>query len=223
MKSLFQEGKAFYLLIQSETLFRPLPSKNLIEVNGGMPMEVRPMDDVDTFYENNKEVLVEDLMQKHGNELTNLAYTYVHDWGRAEEIIQDVFFKCYKNLDAFRGDASYKTWLYRIAINRCRDEMKKASFRNLMAHPISAFFSLKSNSPSPEEVFITKGEREAIAAHVLSLPTKYREVIILYYYSNLKTDEISQLLKQNAKTVRTRLRRARLLLEERIGEVDIHE
>ena len=121
-------------------------------------MEVRPMDDVDTFYENNKEVLVEDLMQKHGNELTNLAYTYVHDWGRAEEIIQDVFFKCYKNLDAFRGDASYKTWLYRIAINRCRDEMRKASFR------ISIFF-IKKQFPFPRRsIHYKRGERSNCSA-----------------------------------------------------------
>jgi RNA polymerase sigma-70 factor, ECF subfamily len=186
-------------------------------------MEVKHMDDIDRVIESDKEVLVVELMEKHGTELVNLAYTYVQDWGIAEEVIQDVFFKCYQNLDAFRGDASLKTWLYRIAINRCRDEMRKASFRKLMAHPLSNFFSLKSNSSSPEEQLVARTEKEVIADHVLSLPSKYREVIILYYYSNLKTEEIAQLIQQNAKTIRTRLRRARQFLQERLGEVDTNE
>jgi RNA polymerase sigma-70 factor, ECF subfamily len=184
---------------------------------------VKSLEDLERILEMDKEVLVENLMHKHGTELTNLAYTYVRDWGIAEEVIQDVFFKCYQNLDGFRGDATLKTWLYRIAINRCRDEMRKATFRRIMAKPLASFFSLKSLTPSPEDLLVEKGEKEVIVDHVLSLPTKYKEVILLYYYSNLTTEEIGQLMQQNGKTIRTRLHRARQLLLKKIGEVDTNE
>ncbi|MGM8214566.1 sigma-70 family RNA polymerase sigma factor [Bacillaceae bacterium W0354] len=177
------------------------------------------MEDINKKLVTDKEDLVEYLMLEHGTELTNLAYTYVRDWGTAEEIIQDVFFKCYQKLDSFRGDASLKTWLYRIAINRCKDEMRKVSIRKIMTQPVSSFFSLRSPTSSPEDSLISKGEKKEIADHVLSLPPKYREVIILYYYSNLKTKEISQLIQVNDKTIRTRLRRARQLLQDKMGEV----
>lgn len=181
------------------------------------------MEELDPLMEPDKEALLEHLMRMHGTELTNFAYTYVQDWGLAQEIIQDVFVKCYFNLDSFRGEASYKTWLFRITINRCRDEMRKKSFQKLLTVPLTSFFSLRSPSPTPEVQVLEKSDREKLAQLVLSLPTIYREVIILYYYSGFKTEETGRMLQVNAKTVRTRLRRARLLLQKKIEEVDRNE
>lgn len=170
------------------------------------------MENIDLLVGVDKVVVLEDLMEKHGRELTNFAYVYVQDWGVAEEVIQDVFLKCYQNLDTFRGDASLKTWIYRITINRCRDEIRKSSVRKLLTSPLSYFYPLKSSELTPEDLLVLESEQERIAHVVLSLPIKYREVIILHYYANLKTEEIGRLIETNAKTVRTRLRRARQLL-----------
>lgn len=104
-------------------------------------------------------------------------------------------------------------------MNRCRDEMRKKSFQKLLTIPLSSFFSLTSNSPTPEDEFLEKSEQEKLAELVLRLPARYREVIILYYYSGFKTEEISRMMEVNAGTVRTRLRRARQLLQKKIEEV----
>lgn len=184
-----------------------------------MQTEVMSLEEREPLLEPDKEALVEQLMRMHGTELTNFAYTYVRDWGLAQEIVQDVFVRCYFNLDSFRGEASHKTWLFRITMNRCRDEMRKKSFQKLLTIPLSSFFSLTSNSPTPEDEFLEKSEQEKLAELVLRLPARYREVIILYYYSGFKTEEISRMMEVNAGTVRTRLRRARQLLQKKIEEV----
>lgn len=181
------------------------------------------MQEHEDFIAIDKELIVEQLMHMHGTELTNLAYTYVRDWGLAQEIVQDVFFKCYIHLDTFRGEAAYKTWLYRITINRSLDELRKKAFRHLFHLPLSTFFSLKSSAPTPEEVLLEKNNHKKIAQSVLALPTKYREVIILHYYSGFKTEEIGQFLRLNPNTIRTRLHRARHLLEKSLREVDRNE
>ncbi|WP_257988185.1 sigma-70 family RNA polymerase sigma factor [Bacillus sp. V33-4] len=64
------------------------------------------------------------LMEEYGKSVVRLAYTYVRQKQLAEDIAQEVFIKCYKNLNMFRNESSYKTWIYRITVNKCKDVMK---------------------------------------------------------------------------------------------------
>ncbi len=162
------------------------------------------------------DVLLSDLMSQHGNELTNLAYSYLHDWGQAEDVVQEVFVKCYQKLATFRGDSTYRTWLYRITINKCKDVKKSWAYRNLNVQPLDTLFSLSSEEETPEEAAFRQSENEQLAQVLLTLPIKYREVLFLHYYSDLKIDEIGQMLKKNDKTIRTRLFRARKLLKQKL-------
>lgn len=164
------------------------------------------------------EELLKELMTAYANELTNLAFSYIHDWGTAEDIVQDVFVKCFKKMTSFRGDSTYKTWLYRITINRCKDVMKSWAYRNVNLQAQESMFTLSSQEATPEEDVFQRSEQQELAQVVFQLPVKYREVILLHYYYDLKIDEISQMLKKNDKTVRTRLHRARKLLKQKLEE-----
>jgi RNA polymerase sigma-70 factor (ECF subfamily) len=163
-----------------------------------------------------KEEIIEHMMDQFGEKLTRLAFTYVKDWGRAEDIVQDVFVTCYTKMDTFRGESSVKTWVYRITINRCHDYHRTWSFRNLQfTDKISRW--MKGDHQTPESNLIAKDEKEALANQVLSLPVKYREILLLYYFEELSVQEISSLLLINESTIKTRLHRGRQMLKEAIS------
>lgn len=151
-------------------------------------------------------------MTEYGESLIRLAFTYVKDIHKAEDIIQDVFLKVYANLHQFKGKSSFKTYLYRITINQCKDYLKSWSFKNL-------FFTEKSieySFDSFESTVIRFEENYELGMKILDLPIKYREVIILYYYQDYSISEIATLLTVSESTIHTRLRRAKQRLKEKI-------
>lgn len=159
-----------------------------------------------------KEETLEFLVDDYWISVKKLAYTYVKDWALAEDITQEVFIKCYNNIERFRGDSSYKTWLYKITVNRCKDEFKSKWYRTLNFLDGVKDKTAKS-SISAEQSFFEKDERQEFYELVLALPMKYREVIILFYYEELSLEEIHSLIEININTVKTRLKRGKLLLK----------
>ncbi len=151
-------------------------------------------------------------MNEHGSHMTRLAYSYVKDMTTAEDIAQDVFLKCYTKLDSFKGNSSLKTWLNRITINKCKDHLK-SGWKRYMQFDLP-FFSQPKTHETPESEVTTQMEHDALTQFVLQLPVKYREVTILHYYQDYSTKEISEILDLKDTSVRTRLRRARQMLEE---------
>ena len=151
-------------------------------------------------------------MTEYGESLIRLAFTYVKDIHKAEDIIQDVFLKVYANLHQFKGESSFKTYLYRITINQCKDYLKSWSFKNL-------FFTEKNieySFDSFESTVLRFEENYELGMKILDLPIKYREVIILHYYQDYSISEIATLLTVSESTIHTRLRRAKQRLKEKI-------
>jgi RNA polymerase sigma factor (sigma-70 family) len=159
----------------------------------------------------NREEKLKWLMKTYGNDVTRIAYTYLKQKELAEDVAQDVFIKCYEKMDTFRNESSYKTWLVRITVNRCKDVLRSWSFKNLF---ITDFFKPQQAVSSPIQEIFENEKNELISKQVIKLPVKYREVIILFYYQELSIEEISELLKLNSNTVKTRLHRGRLKLKE---------
>ncbi|PWW30570.1 RNA polymerase sigma-70 factor (ECF subfamily) [Cytobacillus oceanisediminis] len=162
----------------------------------------------------NREEKLKWLMKTHGNDVIRIAYTYLKQKQLAEDVAQDVFIKCYEKMDSFRNESSYKTWLIRITVNKCKDVLKSWSFKNLY---ITDFFSSKQAYSTLEQQYFSNEENELISKQVIALPVKLREVIILFYYQEFSIEEISDLLKINPNTVKTRLHRGRLKLKESLG------
>jgi RNA polymerase sigma-70 factor, ECF subfamily len=155
------------------------------------------------------------LLDEYGEKLTRLVYTYVKDWGKAEDIVQETFLTFYAKQDQFRGECSLKNWLYKIAVNRCKDYLKSSAYKRLFLGPIIDKWMPTTNA-TPELKLIVKTEYEALATQVMKLPLKYRECIILYYQEELSIAEISQLLFEKEATVKTRLHRARQMLKKEL-------
>ncbi|WP_230199429.1 sigma-70 family RNA polymerase sigma factor [Bacillus ndiopicus] len=155
-------------------------------------------------------LLLEHLVEQYGEYLFHLGYLYVKDRQLAEEITQDVFLKYMQQPEKFRGDASLKTYLTRILINRCYDELKKIKRKTLFNQWL---FKKDKNQPSIEHTYIKQEAYQTLLDKVLQLSLHYREIIILYYYEEFEVKEIANLLGLSENTVRTRLRRAREILK----------
>ncbi len=168
----------------------------------------------DKISEVEKGKFIDDLMNVHSRKVYLLAYSYVKDKGLAEDIAQEVFIKCYKSLHHFRGDSQITSWIYRITVNTAKDFLRSKSF-NILKYP-KIFFENITKTESPEDVVIQQEQREAVLQTVLGLSTKYREVIILYYFQDEKMEDIAEILNMNLNTVKTRLSRARSMLKGKI-------
>ncbi|WP_408011648.1 sigma-70 family RNA polymerase sigma factor [Pseudalkalibacillus sp. A8] len=115
-------------------------------------------------------------------------------------------------MHSYRGEANFKTWLYRIASNHCNDYVRSAHYRyTVLTEKIAKF--TKGKEPSPEEAAILNSRKKELSEQVLSLPIKYREVIFLFYFELLSQKEISLMLDINLNTVKSRLSRAKFLLK----------
>ncbi|SOC11408.1 RNA polymerase sigma-70 factor [Ureibacillus xyleni] len=169
-----------------------------------------------------KEEQLEWLMEEYGDMVIRLAYTYVKEKQIAEDISQEVFISCYKHLYNFEQKSTYKTWIYRITVNKCKDYLKSWSYRNVYYRDkVQSFF--KGSIHSSESKILANEENEELFHKVLALPTKLRESIILYYYEGFTIDEIAELLSIKSNTVKTRLHRARAALKMTLEEEIIDE
>lgn len=171
--------------------------------------------EVDDNDEVSKEILLNKLMDEYGNDLKRIAYLYVKDHAQCEDILQEVFISCYKQLDNFRGESSYKTWLIRITINKCKDYQRKWSFRNIVYKPLIEPF-VNGKSGSAESLVVQKENNSYLIDCITSLPPKYKEILILFYYQNMTMKEISEITKLNINTVKSRLAREKKLLKEKM-------
>lgn len=151
--------------------------------------------------------LFNELIDQYGESLLRLAYTYVKNQQAAEDVVQDVFMRAYEKRDEFKGNSSYKTYLYRMTINRCYDHLRSWSFKNVqLANTLAMIFQGENNT---ENIAIQKDEQFILGKEVLSLSLKYREVLVLYYYKEFSIDEIATILACSPNTIKTRLKRAR--------------
>ncbi|MGE7024469.1 sigma-70 family RNA polymerase sigma factor [Solibacillus cecembensis] len=163
---------------------------------------------------------LDQFVRMHGEELLRLAITYVKNTQVAEDIVQDVLLKAFEQQQQFRGESTYRTYLYRMTINRSYDYLRSWSYKNtVLTNKIQKIFQ---GTKSAEQQVIELTENARLGHAILQLPIKYREAIILYYYKEFNIEEIAQLLNTSSNTVKTRLRRGReklkFILEE--GEWD---
>lgn len=156
------------------------------------------------------------LMNAYGNDVLKIAYLYLKDKHLAEDAFQEVFIKVYKNFDKFKKNSSEKTWIMSITMNTCRDILRISWFKKVLMFKDIDNDSLLDNYENIDNKVINKIQYKELLKEVMNLPRKYKEPIILYYYEELSTVDISKMLKIPEGTVRSRLFRARTMLKSNI-------
>ena len=167
---------------------------------------------LEAFETEDKEVLIHEIMDAYGQEILQLAFSYVKNKALAEDLTQDIFVKCYQSLHTYSGKSKLRTWLWRIAINHCKDYLKSWYNKNVIVTETESSYT-GTKRETVEQAVIQKDEDNRLATAVMSLPINYREVIYLFYFEEITIKEISEVIDVNENTVKTRLRRAKELLK----------
>jgi|SRR5690606_7277290 len=162
-----------------------------------------------------KEQMIEQLMYEYSEGILYLVFTYVKNRATAEDLTQEIFIKCYEKLDQFNQNASIKTWLYRIASNHCKDYLRSWHYRKITLNE-KVWDFIPSKSKRVEDEVIAKDRDINLSNAVMALPIKYREVVFLHYYEELSLADISKVTTININTIKTRLKRAKELLKDKM-------
>ena len=160
-----------------------------------------------------KEVL-EEWINNYTQRLVSLAHTYVKDWLKAEDYVQEAFIKAFNAMEQLENKEEPFPWLARIVINEC-----KSSFRKGWREIISEFLPEKKQE-STEDLYLRNAKEENIHKAVYGLPRHYSIPITLFYFEELSIHQISQILNLNIGTVKSRLARGRKLLRNKIIKED---
>jgi RNA polymerase sigma-70 factor (ECF subfamily) len=137
----------------------------------------------------------------------------------ARDLCQEAFLKAYRGLGGFKKEARFSSWLYQIAVNVCRDRMRRQRGKTVVSlDELSSAGELpfKGTGPSALELMEAGDLSRTVAAAVASLPEEQREVIVLKEYQDLTFLEIAEALDVPVSTVKTRLYRGLTQLRQRL-------
>lgn len=167
----------------------------------------------------------EQIVRHYSGMVFALAARLVGPWD-AEEVVQETFLRAWRGLETFRGDASLKTWLYTIALNRTRARQGSlARMRKVFASPRATAEEDKpwpgeeapDTSASPEDQAVALEQRARLRRAIRNLPEEFRHAVVLRDLEGLSYDDIARVLCVPIGTVRSRIARGRAALVEELS------
>ena len=146
-----------------------------------------------------------EILDKYGNSVLRVAYTYLHNMSDAEDILQDTLIQFLKSAPSFENEGHEKAWLLTVASNLSKNKLTYLKIR-------------QTDELSEELVSEEKEDLKYVWEAVKKLPVKNREVIHLFYQEGYSTKEIADILKRREATVRSDLKRGREKLKKILKE-----
>lgn len=148
----------------------------------------------------------EELYEKYATDVLRVSYFYLGDRQKAEDVTQDVFVRLITNAPDLQ-EGREKSWLLKVALNRCRDLWRGAWVKRVILG--SPAFELV---PAPDEISMLTDQQELMSA-INQLPANFKEVILLHYYQGYGITEIAEMMELPEGTISSRLSRGRKKLE----------
>ncbi|MCP4136234.1 MAG: sigma-70 family RNA polymerase sigma factor [bacterium] len=182
---------------------------------------------IQSFQSNNSDAF-DKLVQKHTNMVFNLCYRLMGDYDEANDCAQDTFIKVYHNLDRFKFKSNFSTWLYRIAVNTCKNKLSSLSSRvkkktlrldNRNDEDFNRLSDIEDSTFNPEEIFEKKEKEGIIRGAINALPPNQKTLIVLRDIEGKSYDEIAKITGYKPGTVKSKLARARQSLRDRLKGV----
>ena len=179
-----------------------------------VPLSPRDMkdDELIALFQSGDRDVYRILVERHQERIRNVLFSIFHDRDSIEDLAQEVFIKAYQALPRFRFEASFYTWLYRIAINKSRDELRKKKLRRFFSFQtldegIEGELNVRL-SAAPEN----RDAQELVALGLQTLPEKFRMAVVLKDIEGLSYEEIAETMQCELGTVKSRISRARAML-----------
>ena len=158
-----------------------------------------------------------ELVNRYKDRLLNYVYHFFNDIDLAEDIVQDTFLKLYTHKNSYKQVAKFSTWIYTIAGNLSKTELRKQKRRKTFSISDLSYdnneFVISSNESTPEEKIVTKDDIDNLKSGMDKLSVDFKTVIILRDIQELSYDIISSIIEMPLGTVKSRINRARLKLQ----------
>jgi RNA polymerase sigma-70 factor (ECF subfamily) len=177
------------------------------------------------------ESALRDLAEAYGSKIYQLAFRYLRNKEDAEEVMQDVLFKVYRKVDAFRGDAQLSSWIYRITFNAAMSRLRTARYQRAQAEDRRAAAATEEDgtissraadvadwSDMADERVLRSQLRRRVFRAILALPAIYRAPVMLRDIQGMSTEEASAVLNVKDQTLKSRLHRGRLILRKQLAD-----
>jgi RNA polymerase sigma-70 factor, ECF subfamily len=165
----------------------------------------------------------ESLVRRYQHQVANLIYARIGSRDDAEDIAQEVFIRVYRSLPKFKFDASFFSWLYRITMNLCIDEIRRRKIRNMLSLDFLTEDVLEKNRKSkehalPTDSILTEEKHRVIQSALKRLKPEHREILLLREYEDLGYNEIADVLGIRLEAVKSRIFRARVELKNLLSD-----
>ena len=194
------------------------PSPNLSTPPFLMDNQIRYTDEelIARFQKGDEQAYTE-LVIRYRDKLMTFVFRFVNDMEQAEDIIQDTMLKLYTHKHYYRNIAKFSTWIYTIAGNLAKTELRKKKTRKVtnisQMGPEDRDYELPSVAPETDEIVQSEYIEKKIQAAIQNLPLHFRTVTILRDIQELSYEEISKIVEVPLGTVKSRINRARLQLQ----------
>ncbi|MFY9557405.1 MAG: RNA polymerase sigma factor [Blastocatellia bacterium] len=156
------------------------------------------------------------LYDRYRDRVYNMAFYSLGEVLWAEDVLQIVFLKIYRGLPGFRFEAGLATWVYRITLNECQNQLRRRGARHLPLEAILGTFDEIDSNVLQDIEQVSRERRKIVQEAVMILSPRLREVVVLKYVEGLSYDEIARVLECAPGTVASRLNRALKELEARL-------
>jgi RNA polymerase sigma-70 factor (ECF subfamily) len=168
--------------------------------------------------------IYDEIVKRYEKKLFSYIYRLVGNKEEAEDILQNVFVKAYRNIRTFDIERKFSSWIYRIAHNEAINFLKKKNKKKFISWEDIVTskdkIETKSEERSPIDVWIRKESAIEVKKAMERLPEKYRKVLMLRYFSEKSYEEIGKTLKSPVNTVGTLINRAKKKLMAIINEME---
>jgi len=161
----------------------------------------------------------EELVRRYEAALRNVAFGFLRDHALAEDVAQDVFLTAYRKLSSLRRGGSVKSWLFRIAINRAQDELRRIKRKLEISWETDDVLPHAARPASGEALAASRELGRHIAGALAEMRTEYRIALVLREVEGFSYAEIAKLLHWPLGTVQARIHRGRLALRARLRQL----
>ncbi|HWW92055.1 MAG TPA: sigma-70 family RNA polymerase sigma factor [Vicinamibacteria bacterium] len=158
----------------------------------------------------------EGIVRRWQGPLINMAWRYCRDRGRAEELAQEAFLRAWRGLSGWRRDARFSTWLFALAANVYRNDLKRFPTVNVRIEDVDE----PAGPASQHNELAERNREESVRRAVLALPQRYREPLVLFYFHEMDVSAAARTMCLPEGTVKARLARARGLLRRRFPHLE---
>ena len=163
----------------------------------------------------------EALVSAYQKKVFNIAFRMIGNLEDASDVSQEVFVKVYKSMKDFRGQSSFSTWIYRITVNVCMDELRKAKNKKVIyidedirTDDGEMKREIEDDAPGPESIIEGLELKQVVSDAINALLPDHRVVLVLRDIQDFSYEEISRILNIPQGTVKSRINRARLILKD---------